>query len=164
MGEAVSIFLETNHLMARKPSDAGDPVAMKNAGFGALFCNVGDYPASDWIPLRDRAWNVGMKCGPWLRTADAHTVFDPRRLSDLIDIADAWNWAPLICNSEKEIDNTYDDLTGYIAEELGDRDAAISVEVRPFGNVDWKPLAGYPILPQKFPAETGNYDSTRRSA
>ena len=40
MGETVSIFLETNHLMARKPSDAGDPVAMKNAGFGALFVNV----------------------------------------------------------------------------------------------------------------------------
>jgi len=155
----VSVFTETNHLLARKPSDCGDPAAMKAAGFGSLFCNVGDYPPSEWKLVRDGAAAAGLVCGPWLRTADAHNEFDPGRLLDLIDIADAWNWAPLIVNSEKEIDHTGDDLTSYIADELGDRDAAISVEVRPFGAVDWRPLAYYPILPQNFPAETGIGDT-----
>jgi hypothetical protein len=77
----------------------------------------------------------------------------------LIDTADEWDWAPLICNSEKEIDHSGSALTQFIRTEIGDRDAAISVEVRPFGDVDWKPLAGYPILPQNFPAETGIGDS-----
>ena len=67
-------------------------------------------------------------------------------------------------NSEKEIDHTGDDMTGFIAEELADRDAAISMEVRPFGAVDWHPLAyprkyPRPVLPQNFPGETGIGDT-----
>ena len=155
----MSIFLETNHLLGRKPSDVGEVAKMRDAGFGAVFCNIGDYPPDEWEGVRDQAKAAGIRCGPWLRTADANTIFDPDRLLFLIDTADSWDWAPLICNSEKEIDHTGADLTRFIAEELGDRDAAISVEVRPFGAVDWKPLAGYPILPQNFPAETGLMDS-----
>lgn len=155
----MSVFTERNHLFARKPSDAGDPAAMRAAGFGALFCNIGDYPAEEWESLRQRALAEGMACGPWLRTADAHGSFALDRLRYLIDTADAWNWSPLIVNSEKEIDYTGDDLTSVIADEVGDRDAAISMEVRPFGAVDWSPLRYYPILPQSFPAETGIADT-----
>lgn len=155
----MSIFLETNHILGRKPSDVGEVAKMRDAGFGAVFCNIGDYEPDEWEGVRQQAKAAGMKCGPWLRTADAQTVFDPDRLLYLIDTADAWDWAPLICNSEKEIDHSGSGLTQFIATELGDRDAAISVEVRPFGAVDWKPLAGYPILPQNFPNETGIGDS-----
>jgi hypothetical protein len=155
----MSVFLETNHLLGRKPSDVGEVAKMRDAGFGAIFCNVGDYPADEWGGVREQAKAAGIRCGPWLRTADANTIFDPDRLLYLIDTADEWDWAPLVCNSEKEIDHTGADLTRFIAQEIGDRDAAISTEVRPFGAVDWKPLAGYAFLPQNFPAETGIMDS-----
>jgi hypothetical protein len=157
----VSIFLETNHLLLRAPDGGVEDVArMRDAGFSVIFCNVGDYPASDWQVVRDRARAAGVKCGPWLRTADGHGVFDPDRLMHLIDVADSWDWAPLVCNSEKEIDHSGSALTQFIRNEIGDRDAAISTEVRPFADVDWKPLgSSYPILPQNFPAETGIGDS-----
>jgi hypothetical protein len=155
----MSVFLERNHLFARKPSDAGDPAAMKAAGFGAVFCNIGDYPPEEWQALRERAAAAGMVCGPWLRTADASHQWDPDRLELLIDTADAWGWTPLIVNSESELKGSGDELTTYIAEQLGERDAAVSMEPRPFANVHWYPLAAYPILPQKFPAEQSTQDT-----
>lgn len=134
---------------------------MRDAGFGALFCNIGDYPPSDWDDVRERAFLAGIVCGPWIRTAlgGASPDFDAGRLEFLIDIADSWNWAPFIVNSEKEIDNTGDDITPWIAEEIGARDAAISSEIRPYQGTDWTPLAGYPALPQNFPGETGMLDT-----
>ena len=158
----MSVFLQTNHLFLRNPRGGVEGVAeMAAAGFGAIFCNVDPdaYEPDEWQTVRDRARANGVACGPWLRTADAGHVFDPDRLLYLIDVADSWNWAPLICNSEKEIDHTGAALTQFIADEIGDRVAAISTEVRPFGAVDWTPLAKYPILPQNFPAETGIYDT-----
>jgi len=156
----MSVFLDRNHLLARKPSDAGDPYAMKAAGFGACFANIGDYEAPLWEDLRQRSLAAGLVFGPWLRTADGHNEFDPARFGYLLDVAEAWG-SPLVVNSEKEIDHTGDDITGYMADELAGRDAAISMEVRPFGAVDWKPLgrAGFPVLPQNFPRETGIWDT-----
>lgn len=154
-----SVFVTTNHLLGRKPSDVGDPAAMKRAGFGSLFCNIGDYPAAEWEGVRQGAAAAGLVCGPWLRTQGANGEFDPNRLDLLIDTADAWGWKPLVVNAEKEIDYTGDDLTGYIADQVGDRDAAVSTEVRPFGAVDWRPLEYLPVLPQNFPAETGIGDT-----
>ena len=150
-----SVFLETNHLFLRNPRGGVEGVAeMAAASFGVILCNIGDYPPSDWQVIRDRAKSAGVKCGPWLRTANSSGTFDEARLELLVDTADSWDWAPLVCNSEKEIDHSGSELTSYIANELGDRDAAISMEVRPFGAVDWRPVAKYPILPQNFPAET----------
>jgi hypothetical protein len=133
---------------------------MKKAGFGAIFCNIGDYLPSDWDVVRERAKAAGVVCGPWLRTNSTEPPeFDPAKLEYLIEIADSWEWAPLIVNSEKEIDHTDDDITGFIAQEVGDRDAAISSEVRPYQSVDWRPLAKYVALPQNFPAESGMLDT-----
>jgi hypothetical protein len=157
----MSVFLDRNHLFLRSSRGGVEDVAsMSAAGFTAIFCNIDPNACApeDWDLVRDRAQSLGVVCGPWLRTADAHGEFDAGRLDLLIDVADAWGWTPLIVNSEKEIDHTGDDVTGFIAEQVGDRDAAISVEVRPFGAVDWRPLARYPILPQSFPAETGIAD------
>lgn len=154
----MSVFLETNHLFGRKPSDVGDPMGMFNAGFKAFFCNIGDYPPEEWEPIRDRALAIGMVCGPWLRTAGADHKFSRDRLRFLIDVADMWD-SPLIVNSETELKNSGDALTSLIAFNLGDRDAAISMEIRPFWDVDWTPLAKYPILPQKFPAEQAIKDT-----
>jgi hypothetical protein len=125
---------------------------MKSAGFGAIFCNVGDYALGEWEPVRARAVSAGLACGPWLRTADANNAFDPERLGFLLDVADHWQ-APLIVNSESELKGSGDEITSFIAEEVANRDAAISVECWPFANVHWYPLAAYPFLPQIFPAE-----------
>ena len=148
----MSIFLETNHLFGRKPSDVGDPVAMRDAGFGAFFCNIGDYHPDEWLNVRRRAEEANIVCGPWLRTADADHKFSLMRLGHLIDVADDWE-TPLIVNSEAELKGSGDKLTKIIANHIGDRDGAISMEPRPFWDVDWTPLARFPVLPQKFPAE-----------
>ena len=133
---------------------------MKEAGFGGVFCNIKDYPAERWSEVRKRASAQGMFCGPWSRTSSGMggAEFDPNLLEALITCADAWE-SPLIVNSEKEIDGSGDDLTSYIAEEVGDREAALSVEPIPFASVDWTPVAHLPILPQLFHAEQGaKYD------
>ena len=62
-----------------------------------------------------------MVVGPWLRTADAHHEFDPPRFIKLLDcrmIGTRGSPAPLVVNSEKEIDHTGDDVTGWIAPQL----------------------------------------------
>ena len=136
-------------------------VAARDAGFGMVLANVGDYEPSEWDLIRGRARDAGIKFGPWLRTADANTEFVPQKLLRLIDIAESWGGTPLVCNSEKEIDHTGDDITAWIAQQLDGLDAAISMEVQPFGAVDWTPFAraGLPVLPQHFPAETGRHYS-----
>lgn len=149
----MSVFLERNHLFARKPSDAGDPAEMRKAGFGILLCNIGDYPPDEWMDLRDRAMAEGLIVGPWLRTADARNDFVPQKLLFLIDIAELWGDAPFVVNSEKEIDLTGDDITAWIETMIRGLDAAISSEIRPYMSVDWTPLAKFPALPQRFPAE-----------
>ena len=68
--------------------------------------------------------------------------------------ARTWD-APLICNTEKEIDGSGKEYTSYIAAQIGEREAAISVEANPFSSVEWWPLSRYVVLPQLFPAETG---------
>jgi hypothetical protein len=140
-----------------------DLAKMKAAGFGGVFCNIGDASGPDkWSSQRQQAQAQGMFCGPWLRTADANNEWDVNRFHFLLDTADAWE-SPLIVNCEKEIDWTGDDLTGYIAEQLDDREAAMSTEQMPFGAVDWKPVAHLPILPQVFPAETGRGETAEQT-
>jgi hypothetical protein len=151
--EVQSIFLETNHLFLRDPQGGSfNIVDMKNAGFGAIFCNIGDHAPSEWTEIRQRAKEANVICGPWLRTADVNNNFSYDKLDYLIDISDDWN-TPLIVNSESEIKGSGDTLTNHIAAELRERDAAISMECWPFANVSWWPLGRYPFLPQIFPAE-----------
>lgn len=135
---------------------------MKAAGFGGVFCNIGDASGPDkWSVVRNAARDQGMFCGPWLRTADAYNEFDVGRLQFLIDTADAWA-SPFIVNCEKEIDFSGDDITSYIAGQVEEREAAISMEQMPFGAVDWGPVSHLPVLPQKFPAETGRGETTEQ--
>jgi len=146
----VSVFLERNHLFLRNPRGGVEDIeAMVSAGFGAIFCNVGDFPASDWEFIRERAAQHSVVCGPWLRTAvGGQGAFDPERLNNLIAIADLWN-APFIVNSESELKDTGADLTSYIAEVCGFEDWALSMEPWPFATVDWRPIK-VPVLPQVF--------------
>lgn len=125
---------------------------MRDAGFTAIFCNIGDHAPSEWDLIRARAATAGITCGPWLRTAERDNQFSIARLRYLIAIADSWG-SPLIVNSESELKGSEAGLTSLIAAELGHRDAAISVECWPFANVAWWPLEDYPFLPQIFPAE-----------
>lgn len=145
-----SIFLRTNHLFLRAPDGGVEDVANMGAnGFGAIFCNIGDYPLERWDIVRSRARSAGVVCGPWLRTAVGGTgEFDPERLGFLLDVADEWQ-SPLIVNAESELKGTGSDATSFIAEECGDRDWALSMEPNPFANVDWRPIK-VPVLPQCF--------------
>jgi hypothetical protein len=130
---------------------------MKAAGFGGVFCNIGDASTPDkWEDIRQTAKAEGMFCGPWLRTADANNNFSPGRLEFLIDIADAWA-SPLIVNSEKEINGSGKEITSYIAAQVAEREAAFSMEPWPFASVEWWPLQDLPCLPQIFPAEQSQH-------
>jgi hypothetical protein len=150
----MSIFLDTNHLFLRNPVGGVEDVAnMKSAGFEAIFCNIGDYHPDEWDVVREQAEKVNVVCGPWLRTQTATDNFSTEKLDYLIATADAWN-SPLIVNSETELKGSGDQLTKMIADKVGDRDAAVSVEAWPFANVDWRPIANLPVLPQIFPVES----------
>lgn len=150
-----SIFLDTNHLFLRAPDGGVENVAaMKAAGFGAIFCNIGDHPPETWSTVRDQARAAGVICGPWLRTITPGNSFSVDKLDFLIATADRWN-TPLIVNSESEMKGSGDQLCKLIAEKVGKRDAGISVEAWPFSDVDWWPLGEYPILVQIFPQEGG---------
>jgi hypothetical protein len=151
----MSIFLQTNHLFLRAPDGGVEDVAsMKAAGFGAIFCNIGDYPPDSWQTIRNQARNAGVVCGPWLRTNTPSNMFSIDKLDFLIATADIWN-APLIVNSESELKGSGNKLTLRISEKLEKRDAAISVEAWPFADVEWWPLGEFPILVQIFPQESG---------
>jgi hypothetical protein len=144
----MSVFLERNHLFLRDPrGGVEDIAAMRDAGFGAVFCNIGDHDPADWQTIRARAGAAGVVCGPWLRTADSNNTFDRVRFRRLLEVADLWE-SPLIVNTESEIQGTGDTITSYINDQLGDRDAAISMEPWPFDNVSWVPLAERPMMPQ----------------
>jgi len=146
----VSVFLQTQHLFLRDPrGGVEDVAAMAAAGFGAIFCNVGDHDPSEWQTIRGRAGAAGVICGPWLRTATSDNRFDYDRFHTLLEVADQWA-SPLIVNSESELNGTGSEITTYIDAQLGPRDAAISMETIPFANVEWWPLAERPVLPQLF--------------
>lgn len=124
---------------------------MKDAGFGGVFCNVGDYPASAWEEIiRPRALDLGMFCGPWARTHDPSGNFSPSTLDTIIRVADQWR-SPLIVNSESELKGSGATLTKQIAAAVGTRDGGLSMEPWPYANVDWTPVADLPALPQIFP-------------
>ena len=126
---------------------------MKAAGFGAVFCNVGDFPPTDWETVRERAVQSGVVCGPWARTADADGDWDEERLHLLIDVATDWE-SPYIVNSEAELKGSGDQLTSYIAAACGENDWALSMEPWPFEDVDWTPIK-VPALPQVFGPDWG---------
>jgi hypothetical protein len=150
----MSIFLKTNHLFLRNPEGGVENiVAMREAGFEVIFCNVGDHESNEWGIIRTKAASAGVVCGPWLRTADQNHNFSNLRLDRLIRIADEWG-APFIVNSEKELQGSGNKLTTLIAEKVGERDAAISMESWPFNDIDWTPFANLPVLPQIFPVES----------
>lgn len=150
----MSIFLETNHMVLRAPDGGPHNVqAMKDAGFGAIFLNIGDYTPSAWDLIRHRAKDANVPCGPWLRTASPTGMFDVAKLDHLISVADDWG-SPLVVNSESELKGSGPQLTKLLVEKLGNRDWALSMEAWPFFNVEWWPLKNIPVLPQIFPAES----------
>jgi hypothetical protein len=155
-GQAVSAF-DSTFLMLRHPNGGVEDLrAMKEAGYAGVFCNIGDHPPEAWeYIVRPRARALGMYCGPWLHTRQGDGRFAPGKLEALIACADRWG-SPLIVNSEKEIDGSGDACTGMIAEEVGDRDAAISMEAWLFNppSVDWSPVSHLPMLLQIFPQES----------
>jgi hypothetical protein len=154
---ADSVFLTTNHLFLRDPhGGVEDVAAMATAGFRSIFCNIGDFDPLEWATIRARAGAAGVACGPWLRTADEQNRFDRARFQRLLDVADMWE-QPLIVNAESELQGTGDTVTTYINEQLGSRDAAISMEPWPFDNVQWWPLANRPMMPQ-MASSVGNFD------
>jgi len=148
----MSVFLRANHMVLRNPSGSdGNVEAMRAAGFGIVLCNVRDFAPDEWATIRDRAARAGVACGPWARTASGGQ-WDEAMLQALVAVADDWR-SPLMVDSEKELDGSGDTLTRHIADVLGDRDYALSMECWPFGAVDWTPLADVPVCPQIFPAE-----------
>ena len=131
-----------------------DLASMKAAGFEGVFCNVRDYPAAEWTVIRSRAQAQGMFCGPWGRTSLPNTsTWDPSVLDLLVSVGDAWQ-APLLVNSEKELDGTLALLTSQIAAKVGTRDAAVSMEAFLFHDTDWTPIGHLPMLLQIFPVES----------
>jgi hypothetical protein len=157
-----SVFLERNHLFLRDERGGVEDVAsMRAAGFGAIFCNVLDHHPSDWATIRARAGAAGVVCGPWLRCATADNKFDPDRFRGLLEIADSWE-SPLIVNAESELKGSGAELTTYIDAQLGERDAALSMETWPFDDVEWWPLAERPVLPQLFKAIVGYEEQATR--
>lgn len=147
----MSVFLERNHLFVRTPGgNVEDVEVMAAAGFRAIFCNVGDHPPEDWYVVRDRAAACGVVCGPWARV-ESNGELDPAKLERLLETADRWG-TPVIVNAENELDHTGSAATSYIAEAIGDRDAAISMQPWPFEATDWSPFAELPVLPQVFGA------------
>lgn len=129
---------------------------MKAAGFAGVFCNIGDHPPEAWeTVIRPRAYALNMFCGPWARTAGEGNTWAPGKLEQLVACADRWD-SPLVVNSESEIKSSGDEITGQIAEEIGDRDGAVSMEAWLFNppDVDWTPVAHLPMLLQIFPNES----------
>jgi len=153
---ASSIFTRTNHLFLRNPHGGVEGLAeMAASGFGAVFCNIADYALTEWDLVRSRAVAAGVTCGPWARVAEGGSgAFDPERLGRLLDVADEWG-TPLIVNAESELKGSGSEITEFIADEVADRDAAVSMEPWPFANVDWRPIGHLPILPQIFGAQWG---------
>ena len=158
----MSIFTEGCFLFLRNPRGGVEDLArMRDAGFGGVFCNIGDYPAEDWEEVvRPRALGLGMVCGPWLRTADASNKFSVEKLDQLVFAADDWQ-SPLIVNTESEAKGSGDKITAEIAETVGAREAAVSMEPIPFANVDWTPIGHLPVLPQCFGPEFANVNDIR---
>jgi hypothetical protein len=146
----MSVFLEHNHLFIRDPHGGAQDVGkMLDAGFRAIFCNIGDFAPEEWVEIRDSASKQGAICGPWLRTSDADSNFVEEKLDQLIEVADQWG-KPFIVNAENELDQTGGSITSLIAKKVGKRDAAISTLAWPMNSVDWAPLGAYPVLPQIF--------------
>jgi len=124
---------------------------MADAGFTAIFCNVGDNPPEAWATVREEAQHYGVVCGPWLRTTDSSGAFRPEFLDSLIRVADEWG-TPFICNSEQEINNTGTECTPLINEMCQGHDWALSTEPWPYAGTEWSCIEA-PVLPQLFGIE-----------
>jgi len=149
----VSVF-DQPFLFLRTPGgNVEDLDRMQAAGFRGVFCNVREHEAAEWEVVRRKALARGMFCGPWAHTMNAARAFSFDVLDKIIETADRWR-SPLIVNSEKELDNSGSTLTRVIAERVGGRDAAISMQAFLFFSVEWTPVKHLPMLLQIFPAES----------
>lgn len=148
----MSVFKTQCFFFLRNPRGGVEDLdRMQEAGFQGVFCNIGDFPPSDWEAIiRPRALQRGMFCGPWARTQDSNGGFSPDKLTQLVQCAKRWA-SPLIVNSESELKGTGSSWTTLIADMCRGYDAAVSVEPQPFADVEWWPLKEMPILPQIFP-------------
>ena len=149
----MSVF-DQPFLFLRTPGgNVEDLDRMQAAGFRGVFCNVREHEAAEWEVVRRKALARGMFCGPWAHTMNAARAFSFDVLDKIIETADRWR-SPLIVNSEKELDNSGSTLTRVIAERVGGRDAAISMQAFLFFSVEWTPVKHLPMLLQIFPAES----------
>lgn len=122
-----------------------------------VFCNVRNYDSSKWEQIvRPRCLQHGLFCGPWGRTAKGpnDSEWDETVVDLIADVADDWDDAPSIVNSEKEIDGNNAALT-YIDTRMGSRDYAISMQPIPFANNNWTIVGHVPILAQIMPIDQG---------
>lgn len=150
----MTVFNTNFSFMDSPGGETEDVFAMKQAGFSGMFCNVHAYEPEQWDILRAKCISHGMFCGPWARMGHGKGTFSLSTLNFLIAVADEWK-APLIVNAENELTDSGSTLTTIIAEAVGSRDAAISMEPWLFNppSVDWTPIGHLPMLLQIFPAE-----------
>jgi len=123
---------------------------MAEHGFTAIFCNIKDFPPSEWSVVRKNASAAKVVCGPWSRmcSGDAGSQYDRAFLDRLVACADEWR-APFIVNGESEVDGR-NEVVEEIVKVCGARDWAFSTLPTPFWDNDWTLLADIPVLPQCF--------------
>jgi len=142
----MSIFDQAG-VYARDPQGGVEHVQeLLDAGFRWYAFNVGDHAVSDWQTVIDRCRTLGMPVFPWqfVRSDD-----DVRALCE---IARGQFGGRVIVNAEKPLDEGH--VTAVtIRDATEGMDAAVSVEPRPFGNVDWTILSERVIQMQLFPQE-----------
>jgi len=143
----MSIFTKHNLLFLRDPAGGVEDVQlMKDAGFGIIALNVQkEINPARWDLVRGRAASAEMIVVPWCYI---WTMEDVQRC---ISVSDQWGTYPLL-NPEKQLDERV-----FTCEEmeiaLGNRDAAFSSICWLYNDIDFSPIARWPMMLQIFPLE-----------
>lgn len=120
--------------------------------------NVGDYPASQWNTVVNRANAAGVKVVPWAR------CYTPAILANLVSSAKAWGCEHLIPNLEKHQEGGVwlePDLPTQLVADYLDANwsggVGISTEGHTYNGVDWSPFTSrnYVIMLQMFWEDAG---------
>lgn len=123
---------------------------MHAAGFKWLALNVGDgHRWDDWRPVIDRARALNVVVMPWARCRTLTQCWD------LLDEADLVSFQAIL-NVEDEFKQEVDPgLLAGVITDFPDLKVGISTVAWLYNDVDYSPLAGYPVLLQIFPADNG---------
>ena len=142
----MSIFDQPG-VYARNPQGGVEHVReLLDAGFRWYAFNVGDHSLPEWQTVIGRCRALEMPVFPW---RFVHTDADVRELCDL---ARGQFDGRVVVNAEKPLDEGR--VTAEVIRDATEgMDAAVSVEPRPFGNVDWTILSDRVIQLQLFPQE-----------